>query len=113
MRDLGKIVNTLDSQFKIERVVESIKNHLTHSADKKRDNKIEPFSMEWLYQMAQQQGIVSSVIWVVNKLKIVASNIPTVMDVVEVQRKIIKIIAGVLMHELDEMDEGISFEERT
>ena len=51
-------------------------------------------------------------IWVVNKLRIVSSNIPTGMDAEQARRKLIKIIAGVIMHEVEEMDDGISPEER-
>ena len=52
-------------------------------------------------------------IWLMNKLKTVSSNIPKGMDAEQAQRKLIKIIAGVIMHEVEEMGDEISPEERT
>ena len=61
------------------------------------------FSMAWLYRMAQDEGVESTMIWVIDKLKIVSSNIPEGMDADEAKRKLIKIIAGVIIHQLEEM----------
>ena len=69
--------------------------------------------MAKLYRMAQEEGIESTMIWLINKLKTVSSNIPKGMDAEQAQRKLIKIIAGVIMHEVEEMGDEISPEERT
>ena len=69
--------------------------------------------MAGLYRKAQKEGVESTMIWVINKLKTVSSNIPKGMDAEQAQRKLIKIIAGVIMHEIEEMDDEISPEERT
>ena len=69
--------------------------------------------MAGLYRMAQKEGIESTMIWVIDKLKTVSSNIPKGMDAEQAQRKLIKIIAGVIMHEVEEMGDEISPEERT
>jgi geranylgeranyl pyrophosphate synthase len=113
MRDLGKALNSPDTQKRIQRVVDSLKNHLTYSTTKEQGDDTETFSMTGLYREAQKEGIESTLIWVLNKLKKVSSNIPKEMDAEHAQRKLIKIIAGVIMHELEEMSAEISQEERT
>jgi geranylgeranyl pyrophosphate synthase len=113
MRDLGKALDSPDTQKRIQRVVDSLKKHLTYSTAKERGDNTETFSMAGLYREAQKEGIESTLIWVLNKLKTVSSNIPKEMDAEHAQRKLIKIIAGVIMHELEEMSAEISQEERT
>ncbi|CRK85093.1 polyprenyl synthetase family protein [Neobacillus massiliamazoniensis] len=106
MRDLGKALNSPETQNRVRRVVDSLKNHLTHS-------KTKDFSMAGLYRWAQKEGIESTIIWVINKLKTVSSRIPKGMDADQAQRKLIKIIGGVIMHVVEEMNDGISPQERT
>ncbi|MBP3040630.1 polyprenyl synthetase family protein [Bacillaceae bacterium Marseille-Q3522] len=107
MRDLGKALDSSHTQTRIRRVVDSLKTHLLA-----KGNKTEAFSMAGLYRMAQKNGVESAMIWVINKLKNVSSNIPKEMDAVQAERKIIKIIAGVLMHEVEEMSDDLPFEKR-
>ncbi|RBW68650.1 polyprenyl synthetase family protein [Bacillus taeanensis] len=113
MRDLGKALDSPDTQTRIRRVVDSLKNHLTQSTAKAREDKTETISMAGLYRLAQKEGIESTMIWVINKLKTVSLNIPKGIDAEQAQRKLIKIIAGVIMHVFEELGEGISSEERT
>ena len=113
MRDLGKALDLPDTQTRVRRAVDSLKNYLTHSTATDRGDKNEMFSMAKMYRIAQKEGVESTMIWVVNKLKTVADNIPKGMDAEQAQRKLIKIIAGVLMHTVEEMDDEISPAERT
>ncbi|MBS4218428.1 polyprenyl synthetase family protein [Bacillus sp. FJAT-49711] len=113
MRDLGKILNSSDTQERIKRVVVSLKKQITHPATTNGGRKAEMFSMAWLYRMAQEEGVESTMIWVIDKLKAVSSNIPEGMDAEEAKRKLIKIIAGVMVHQLEEMGDELSAEERT
>ncbi|MEH7331887.1 polyprenyl synthetase family protein [Neobacillus drentensis] len=108
MRDLGKALDSPETKKRVRSVVDNLKSHLT----KKEDNT-EMFSMAGLYRWAQKEGIESAIIWLINKLKIVSSNIPDGLDAENAQRKLIKIIAGVLMHEFEEMDDKLSPAERT
>ncbi|WP_458414672.1 polyprenyl synthetase family protein [Schinkia sp. CFF1] len=104
LRDLGKVLDSADTHVKIGRVVESIKSQLTHYAiEGKKDNKIETFSLAGLYRRAQMEDVESTIIWLIHKLKTVSMMIPEGMDAENAQRKLIKIIAGVVMHELEEM----------
>ena len=111
MRDLGKDLSSPVTQNRIQRVVDRLKIQLTEF-NKNEKRKTDEMSMASLYRKAQKEGIESTMIWVINKLKTVSSNIPKEMDAEHAQRKLIKIIAGVLMHELEELGEGITAEER-
>lgn len=110
MRDLGKSLQSPDTQNRIQHVVNSLKDHLTVSD---QGNKSELISMAGLYRWAQKEGIESTFIWLMDKLKTVSSNIPEGMDAEHAQRKLIKIIAGVLMHVIEELDNTLSVNERT
>ncbi|WP_342506420.1 polyprenyl synthetase family protein [Sporosarcina sp. FSL K6-2383] len=107
MRDLGKALDSPETQTRVRRVVDSLKNHLRHS------NATGTFSMAWLYRQAQKEGVESAMIWVLDKLKTVSSNVPKGMDAAEAKRKLIKIMAGVIMHVFEEMPVDISPEERS
>ena len=69
-------------------------------------------SLAALYRWGQKEHIETAVIWVMNKLKNVASNIPKELDAEQAQRKLIKIILGVVLHVDDEMNEQTPPEER-
>lgn len=111
MRDLGKALDSKEAQARIKSVVNSLKNNLTLPKEN-RENKNEIFSMAWLYRWAQQESIESAIIWMINKLKVVSNHLPEGMDANHAQRKLIKIIAGVVIHEIEEMGDKIPSEER-
>jgi geranylgeranyl pyrophosphate synthase len=111
MRDLGKSLESPETQARVSRVVANLKNHLTQNASNKGES-MDDFSMFGLYRMAQKEGIELTMIWLINKLKMVSSNIPDGMDAEHAKRKLIKIIAGVIMHVNEEMDPDISPENR-
>jgi geranylgeranyl pyrophosphate synthase len=111
MRDLGKALDSNETQTRIQSVVASLKNNFTHPKEN-RENKNELFSMAWLYRWAQKEAIELTIIWVMNKLKTVANHIPKGMDANHAQRKLIKIIAGVILHEVEEMGDKTPAEER-
>lgn len=111
MRDLGKALNSPDTENRIRSIVDSLKTQLTSTtADRKNDGEL--FSMTALYRLAQKEGVESTFIWLINKLKNVSTNIPTGMNAEHAQRKLIKIIAGVIMQENEEMDEEVTVEDR-
>jgi geranylgeranyl pyrophosphate synthase len=109
MRDLGKDLHSPAVRARVQRVVASLKSYL--KTDK--GNNSDPYSLAGLYRMAQKEHIESTMIWLIKKLKIVSSHIPEGMDAVHAQRKLIKIIGGVLMHVLEGLEDGISQKERT
>ena len=113
MRDLGKALDSPDTQTRVRRTVDSLKNHLIDSNPKDPGSKLEMFSMAGMYRLAQKEGVESTMIWVMDKLKTVSAHIPKGMDAEEAKRKLIKIIAGVILHVVEEMDAEITPEERT
>ncbi|HEX9062764.1 MAG TPA: polyprenyl synthetase family protein [Clostridia bacterium] len=111
MRDLGKALNLPATQAQIHSIVDSLKKHLIHSLSRK--DKTDAINIARLYRKASEEGLESTLIWVMDKLKIVSNNIPKGMDAEQSQRKLIKIIGGVLMHVLVDMRGEISPAERT
>lgn len=101
MRDLGKDLNSEETKKRVRRVVNDLKDKLTEEDSEQSD----PFGMAELYRKAEQEGIPDTFIWLMEKLKMVTSHIPEKMDAEQAQRKLIKIIAGVLMHVREEMGE--------
>ena len=109
MRDLGKSLGTPEARARVQRVVNSLKTYL--KTDK--GNNQDLYSLAGLYRIAQKEQIESTMIWLIKKLKTVSSHIPEGMDAVHAQRKLIKIIGGVLMHVIDGLEDGISRAERS
>ncbi len=108
MRDLGKALDSEDTREKIEKTFESLKSQLTESPKEKPVL----FSFHSVYRQAQEEGIESTVIWLFGKLRRVTSQMPEGLDALNAQRKLLKIIAGVLMHVIIDMDEDTAPDER-
>nr|WP_251551969.1 polyprenyl synthetase family protein [Neobacillus muris] len=108
LRDLGKGLDHKDTSTKIRTTVEGLKQHLKINHHETAD----PLSIAGLYRWAQKEGIESAIIWLIDKLKKAAAYIPNEMDPEHAIRKLIKIIAGVVMNVLDGLEEGISSEKR-
>lgn len=111
MRDLGKDLNSKKTQKSIRNVVNSLKDQLNYSKLENSNN--ESINMVGIYSKAKKEGIETSMIWLINKLKVVSSNIPQGMDSNQAIRKVIKIIAGVIMHQVEEFDDEIMQKERS
>lgn len=112
IRDLGSALDSPDTQIRIRNLVENLKNQLKDSAKPVQGKKSEPFGMAGLYRHAQKEGIELTMIWLFEKLKSVSDNIPKGLDAGHAQRKLIKIIAGVYIHVLEEMGDSVLPEER-
>ena len=109
LRDLGKDLDKSQTQEKIQRTVVRLKQQLTTKQVKETD----AFNIASLYRWAQKENVESTLIWLMDKFKGVSLHIPKGMDAGQAERKLIKIIAGVLMHVVEEMEEGITSQERT
>lgn len=112
MRDLGKALDSPDTQTRIKRLVVDIKNHLIHTTRANGGDQPEYISLAGLYRWAQKKGVENATIWVINKLKNVSSHIPKEMNAEQAQRKLIKIIIGVVLHAMEEMEDEILPAER-
>jgi hypothetical protein len=112
MRDLGKALNAPDTQIQIQRIIADIKKHLIQSTGENGEDQPEFMNLAGVYRWAQKEGIETDTIWVINKLRNVSSHIPKEMDAEQAQRKLIKIIIGVVLHVMEEMDDNVSPAER-
>jgi len=108
MRDLGKEMDSPETQARIQSVATDIKQRLIHSTG----DQPEFISLEGLYRWAQKEGIESAIIWVIGKLKNVSDHIPEQLNPEHAQRKLIKIIIGVVLHAIEELDDDRSPAER-
>lgn len=109
MRDLGKVLDCEETEASVQKNIDHLKRYLKTN----REEQTAMFSMSKLYRWAQKEHIESTMIWLVNKLKTVSNHIPHGMDEEQAKRKIIKIIAGVMLHVMEGMDEGTPPNERT
>lgn len=109
LRDLGKTLDDPDTACKIDQIVEQLKEQLLLST---KNNENQFFSFDWIIRKAKEEQLEVVVDWLLNKLNNVASNIPEKLDVINAERKLIKIIAGVLMHTMDDMDDQVPTIER-
>jgi geranylgeranyl pyrophosphate synthase len=105
MRDLGKSLGSPDTQERVKHVVERLKDYLTRSTSSDHKNQNDMIDMSWLYRKAQKEHMESAVIWLIDKLKSVSAHLPEGMDAEQAERKLIKIIAGVLMHEFEDTND--------
>ncbi|WP_223066136.1 polyprenyl synthetase family protein [Paenibacillus caui] len=112
MRDLGKALDSSGTQTRIQQVVADIKNHLLHSTAINQGARPEFLSLAGFYRWAQKEGIETAAIWVIDKLKNFSVHFPKEMDAEQSERKLIKIIVGVVLHVIEEMEGGISPSER-
>lgn len=112
MRDLGKDLSMPEVRDRVRRAADSLKKVLIRSAKGEHDDETRNFSMVGLYRKAQKEGIEPTLVWLINKLQTVSANIPKGVDAEQAQRKLIKLIGGVMMHEIEEMSEEILPEER-
>jgi geranylgeranyl pyrophosphate synthase len=115
MRDLGKDLASPSTQRRIEKLVAFLKQHLIPSSDSSNDSKGIPehMSLAGIYRWAQREGVELAVIWAINKLRRVSDRIPPEMNAEHAVRKLIKIMIGVVLHVMDDMDDHILPAERS
>ncbi|MGL5150110.1 MAG: polyprenyl synthetase family protein [Clostridium sp.] len=109
MRDLGKDLTDINTTNSINKSVKELMDTLT------KENKENDYNEDMkvsFYKKSQEENTELTAIWLFEKLKLVSENIPDKMSYEHAQRKLIKIILGVMMHETEIMDEGISKEEK-
>ena len=114
MRDLGKAMDDPGTQERIARTTASVKRYLLRSLASGDTPGSGPAFLghAGLYRWAQKEGVEPAAIWVVDKLKAAAAHIPSGMSAEQAQRKLIKIIIGVVLHAMDEMDGAVPPAER-
>ncbi|MFD2671399.1 polyprenyl synthetase family protein [Marinicrinis sediminis] len=113
LRDLGKSLAEPKTLKRVQQVAEEIKQQLLSSLSLGRSASSDPaqkphgelFHTVQLYRWAQQEGIAHTFIWVMDKLRRVSAQLPEEMDAENAQRKLVKIIMGMVLHVLEDMEE--------
>lgn len=113
MRDLGRALHDPHTQERVQEVAHSLKNRLLTSSQTKTDDVPEFMSLDGVYRWAQREGVETAIIWVMDKLQQVTAHIPEGMNAEQAQRKLIKIIVGVVLHAVEEMDDTVPPSERS
>ncbi|CAM3538019.1 polyprenyl synthetase family protein [Marinicrinis lubricantis] len=112
LRDLGQDLRSPHTQIRMKRMMGDMKKLLIRPDQSSGGSGPEFLSLAALYRWAQSEGVEKDAIWVIHKLQRVNAHIPSGMNGAEAQRKLIKIIAGVVLHVVDEMDDNVSHEIR-
>ncbi|WP_151734156.1 polyprenyl synthetase family protein ['Paenibacillus yunnanensis' Narsing Rao et al. 2020] len=112
LRDLGQTLDAPGTDSRIRRLADDIKKMLLSADQHKRDQPPLWVSLPGFYRWAQKEGVERTAIWLIGKLKSVALHLPDGLDADHAQRKLIKIIIGVVMHVLEELGESAAPAER-
>ncbi|KFN10747.1 polyprenyl synthetase family protein [Paenibacillus macerans] len=105
MRDLGKDLNDPRTRKRLEHFLADLKKLFLSPAESAGGNLPELLSLRSFYRWAEKEGVEGAAIWLIDKLKGVSAHLPKEMNAEEAQRKLIKIILGVVLHALDEISE--------
>lgn len=108
MRDLGKALDSPETKTRIQRIVADVKRYVLQLTAGEGDKAPPMLDFAELYRWSQKLGIEASMMWLIDKLRGVAAHIPEGMNAEHAQRKLIKIIIGVLMHVYEELDADVS-----
>ncbi|MFI2855876.1 polyprenyl synthetase family protein [Paenibacillus sp. JSM ZJ436] len=114
MRDLGASPENPAIQQRIQNLTVKIEHlleqHVNSNHEAANGNL---FSFKDLYRWGQKEQIEPVIIWLIEKLRHVRDHIPEGIHKEHAQRKLIKLIAGVVMHALEELGEDVPAEERS
>ncbi len=112
MRDLGKSLDDKSVIKKINKTVSQLNRWIINQTNRTSDTSKDTLSNLWLFKKAKQYGVESTFYWLMNKLSLVQQNMPSELNRTQGMRKLVKIIAGVVMHQFIDMPKGISEEKR-
>lgn len=112
LRDLGKTLDSPGTKKRINEIVQQLKGNLTSDKETTGSDLFGNFNKATLFRKAQQEGFELTVIWLFQKLNTIALKLPKELDPVNAQRKLMKIIGGVVMHYKEELVEGLNKTER-
>ncbi|GAB2534764.1 polyprenyl synthetase family protein [Gracilibacillus alcaliphilus] len=101
-RDLGRNITSPALQKRITDITKDIKQYLNSNQQQVS------FDMAELYRIAEKESLEPVFFWLIDKLKWISAMLPEGLDKKEAKRKLIKIIAGVIIHEIEELKEQAS-----
>ncbi|MFY3790560.1 polyprenyl synthetase family protein [Ureibacillus sp. MALMAid1270] len=113
LRDLGRTLDSIETQKRIDEIVTNLIEQMKKPHQTKNDEFAELFSFKGMYRKAQKEKVETTMIWLFEKLQKVTKNLPEEMDALNARRKLIKIIAGVMLHMNEEMDQSYTEDERS
>lgn len=113
MRDLGRALDAPETKARIQEVIASLRKRLVNPEAGPQGDIMMFMSMDGVYRWAQKEGIEPAIIWMMNKLKGVTAHIPEELSAEQAQRKLIKIIVGVVLHAIEEMEDSVPQAERS
>lgn len=107
MRDLGKSIGDRKARYQIDRLSSRIHRWVKRQSHDGKTQAID-WNNNFLYRKAKQAGVESTFFWLMNKLALVQQNMPKSLDQTHGMRKLVKIIAGVVLHQFVDLDEDES-----
>lgn len=113
MRDLGQALDSPNTQLRIKHMVADIRNQMILPGSTSSEDQSDFMNFTGIYRWAQKEGVEMATIWVIDKLKRVSAHLPKEMNPEQAQRKLIKIIIGVILHVMEEMDDDVPPVERS
>lgn len=112
MRDLGKSLDNKSVIRKINKTVTQLNRWIVNQANTTSNASENELSNLWLFKKAKQYGVETTFYWLMNKLSLVQQNMPAELNRTQGMRKLVKIIAGVVMHQFIDMPDDISEQKR-
>lgn len=118
MRDLGLSLADKTTQKNIDQLVTKLNGWIKNNVSNSSGSGSEPdsgvdFSDKLLYEKARQYGVEQSYCWLMAKLALVQQYMPEGVNATQGSRKLVKIIAGVVLHQLMEMPEQLTDKEKS
>lgn len=101
LRDLGYSLIDPATKARVKNVAQELEQSLLNMGE-------DTFHFASLFRWAQKEGVEQTYIWLYEKIKMVSDHMPEQFDRDNARRKLIKLIAGVYMHEVENMPENIS-----
>ncbi|MCW8879873.1 MAG: polyprenyl synthetase family protein [Kangiellaceae bacterium] len=111
MRDLGKSLDDKSTRTKIDKTVKKLHRWIKKQTDHKKEGA-QQLNNQLLYKKAKDLGIESTLYWLMSKLASVQLNMPQELDKKNGLRKLVKIIAGVVLHQFVDSDLELTKKER-
>jgi geranylgeranyl pyrophosphate synthase len=119
LRDLGKSLGDQQTQDKIKGLVDKFDTHIHNRIYNKPANsgrltqeEESMFNLGFVHQKALEYKLEKTLYWLMQKLHQVQSSLPDSLDKTNGMRKLVKIIAGVVMHQFVDLPSDASVVEK-
>ncbi|TQV85372.1 polyprenyl synthetase family protein [Aliikangiella coralliicola] len=115
MRDLGKSLQDKSTKKNIDDTVTRLHRWIKKQVNKDSKNSAlnDSFSSNLLFGKAKDNGVEKTLYWLMGKLGQVQGNMPEELDQTNGMRKLVKIIAGVVLHQFISQPQSGSSEAET